>query len=387
MYCVGLMSGTSLDGVDAVLLNISGCGFNTKIKQIDFQTYDLPDDIKIKIKEACINSKGTTSLICSLNFELGYVFSKAVKEICNKNNIKTNELEFVATHGQTIYHIPKSTNTHIASTLQIGEPSVIAYENNVKVISNFRTMDMSAGGEGAPLVPFSEFILYGGKGENIALQNIGGIGNVTVIPGEKDMRKIYAFDTGPGNMMIDEACNRLFGLKYDANGDIAQRGKVSVELMNELMNHPYLNIEPPKTTGREEFGEHFVIDILNRYSLVSKEDIIATFTQYTANTIVENYKRYILVKNNIDKVIIGGGGSHNKTLIKAIQKGLGHIKVYTQDELGYSSDAKEAIAFAIMGNETLHGNCSNVPTATGARESVLLGNITLPPKGKELLID
>lgn len=385
MYCIGLMSGTSLDGVDAVLLDISGCGFDTKVKQVDFQTYDLPEDIKVKIKEACLNLKASTALICSLNFELGYIFSKAVKDICASNNIKSEELGFVATHGQTIYHIPKKTGDYIPSTLQVGEPSIIAYENNVKVISNFRTMDMAAGGEGAPLVPFSEFILYGGRGENIALQNIGGIGNVTIIPGEKDMRKIYAFDTGPGNMMIDEACNRLFGLKYDANGDIAMGGNISEKLMEELMSHPYLNMLPPKTTGREDFGEQFIVDILNRYKDLRGEDIVTTFTQYTANTIVENYKRYVLTQTNIEKVIIGGGGAHNKTLVEAIQKGLGNIKVYTQDEIGYSSDAKEAIAFAIMGNETINGNCSNVPTATGAREYVILGNITLPPKGKMLL--
>lgn len=382
MYCVGLMSGTSLDGVDAVLVDISGCGIKTKVTQIEFETYDIPEDIKKEIKEACLNRTPSTALICSLNFKLGYVFSDAVKNICKKAGIKPESLEFVATHGQTIFHIPKVIENYIPSTLQIGEPSIIAYENNVKVISNFRTMDMAAGGEGAPLVPYSEFILYGGRGENVALQNIGGIGNVTIIPGAKDMREIYAFDTGPGNMMIDEACNRLFGVKYDANGDIARRGKVSEKLMNELMSHKYIDRKPPKTTGREEFGEQFVIDILSRYSDVSSEDIVATFTAFTANTIVENYKRYVLPKTKLDKVIVGGGGAHNKTLMDGIKNGLSGIMVCTQDEIGYSSDAKEAIAFAILGNETLNNYCSNVPSATGAKESVILGNITLPPRGE-----
>ncbi|MGL4109716.1 anhydro-N-acetylmuramic acid kinase AnmK [Clostridium sp. LP20] len=381
MYCIGLMSGTSLDGIDAALVNISGYGLDTNVELIAFDTYDIPTDIKDEIKEACLNISSSTALICSLNFKLGYLFSDAVKKICKKANISINNIEFVSTHGQTIYHIPKAIDGYVPSSLQIGEPSIIAYENNVKVISNFRTMDIAAGGEGAPLVPYSEFILYGGKGENIALQNIGGIGNVTVIPGSKDMREIYAFDTGPGNMMIDEACQQLFGIGYDKNGDIARSGKISDRIMNELMSHPYINMYPPKTTGREDFGEQFVSSILERYREESPEDIIATFTAYTANTIIENYKRYIIPKVKLSKIIIGGGGAHNKTLVELIQNGLKDIKVFTQDDLGYSSDAKEAIAFAILGNETINGNCSNVPTATGAKESVILGNITLPPRG------
>lgn len=382
MYCVGLMSGTSLDGIDAALVKISGYGLDTHVELIEFDTYKIPLEIKDEIKKACLNNSPSTALICSLNFKLGYLFSDAVKNICKKANISTDELEFVATHGQTIYHIPKSIENYIPSTLQIGEPSIIAYESNVKVISNFRTMDMAAGGEGAPLVPYSEFILYGGRGENIALQNIGGIGNVTVIPAVKDMREIYAFDTGPGNMMIDEACSKLFGVSYDENGDIAKSGKLCETLMEELKSHPYINLKPPKTTGREDFGEQFVNDILEKYKNIPSEDIITTFTEYTAYTIVENYKKFILPNIKLNKVIIGGGGAHNKTLVSLIQKGLENVKVFTQDELGFSSDAKEAIAFAVLGNETLNYSCSNVPTATGAKENVILGNITLPPRGK-----
>lgn len=380
MYSVGLMSGTSLDGVDAVLVDIIGTGLDTKVEVIAFNTYEIPESIKEEIKKACLQNESSSALICSLNFKLGYLFSDAVKSICKEANIKTEELEFVATHGQTVYHIPKSIGTYIPSTLQIGEPSIIAFENNVKVVSNFRTMDIAAGGEGAPLVPYSEFILYGGRGEDIALQNIGGIGNVTVIPGKKDMRKIYAFDTGPGNMMIDEACQRLFGVKYDKGGQIASRGKANKKMLDKLMSHPYISLVPPKSTGREEFGEDYVCLLLEEYSDLPKEDIIATLTAFTAESIIYSYKKHIIPKTNLRKVIIGGGGAHNKTLIEFIKNGLDGIEVLTQEDVGYSSDAKEAIAFAILGNETIHGNPSNIPGATGANTNVILGNITPKPK-------
>ena len=379
MYSVGLMSGTSLDGIDAVLVDITGTGLDTKVEVIAFNTYEIADSIKEEIKKACLQNESSSALICSLNFKLGHLFSDAVKSICKEANIKTEELEFVATHGQTVYHIPKAIGTYIPSTLQIGEPSIIAFENNVKVVSNFRTMDIAAGGEGAPLVPYSEFILYGGRGEDIALQNIGGIGNVTVIPGEKDMRRIYAFDTGPGNMMIDEACQRLFKVKYDKEGQIASRGKVNKKMLNKLMSHPYIGLYPPKSTGREEFGEDYVCLLLKEYSDLPKEDIIATLTAFTAESIIYSYKKHIIPKINLRKIIIGGGGAHNKTLIEFIKNGLDGIEVLTQEDVGYSSDAKEAIAFVILGNETIHGNASNIPSATGAKSNVILGNITPKP--------
>lgn len=379
MYCVGLMSGTSLDGVDAVLVDINGTGMDTKVQVVKFNTYEIPVDIKEEIKKACLLNESSSALICSLNFKLGHLFSNAVKSICKEANLNPQDLDFVASHGQTIYHIPKAVGSFIPSSLQIGEPAIIAYENNVKVVSNFRTMDIAAGGEGAPLVPYSEFILYGGRGEDIALQNIGGIGNVTVIPGEKDMRKVYAFDTGPGNMMIDEACQRLFGVKYDKGGEIASRGKINKAMLDNLMSHPYISVFPPKSTGREDFGEDYVCLLLEKYKELPKEDIIATLTAFTAESIIDSYNKHVIPKVNLKKIIIGGGGAHNKTLMKYLKEGFVGIDVLTQEEIGYSSDAKEAIAFAILGNETIHGNTSNVPSATGASKDVVLGNITPAP--------
>lgn len=379
MYAVGLMSGTSLDGIDAALVEIDNFGKKTKIKLIEFITTSIPLDVKDEIKRACSEEQSSVDLICSLNFKLGYLFAEATKNVCNKAGITLENLDFIASHGQTIYHLPKSRDSFIPSTLQIGEPAIIAYETGVKVVSNFRVMDMASGGEGAPLVPYSEYIIYGSDEENIALQNIGGIGNVTVIPKGGDINSIFAFDTGPGNMIIDEVCQRLFKLNYDEDGKIAANGEIQNDILDDLMSHSYINAFPPKTTGREEFGQQFVDKLLKKYNNKKPEDILSTVTMFTAKSIAVNYKNFIMNKVNLNKVIIGGGGAHNKTLLSYLKNELPNVSIVTQDDIGLSSDAKEAIAFVILGNETLNNNFSNVPSATGAKEKVILGNITPNP--------
>ncbi len=379
MYAVGLMSGTSLDGIDAALVEIDDFGKKTKIKLIEFITTSIPLDVKDEIKRACSEEQSSVDLICSLNFKLGYLFAEATKNVCNKAGITLENLDFIASHGQTIYHLPKSRDSFIPSTLQIGEPAIIAYETGVKVVSNFRVMDMASGGEGAPLVPYSEYIIYGSDEENIALQNIGGIGNVTVIPKGGDINSIFAFDTGPGNMIIDEVCQRLFKLNYDEDGKIAANGEIQNDILDDLMSHSYINAFPPKTTGREEFGQQFVDELLKKYNNKKPEDILSTVTMFTAKSIAVNYKNFIMNKVNLNKVIIGGGGAHNKTLLSYLKNELPNVSIVTQDDIGLSSDAKEAIAFVILGNETLNNNFSNVPSATGAKEKVILGNITPNP--------
>lgn len=378
MYAVGLMSGTSLDGIDTVLCEINGQGLNTKIKVIAFDSYAMDNELKKEIKLACDQKNSTVDLICSLNFKLGKVFAKCVKELCKKANFPLNQLDYIASHGQTIYHIPTASNQHMASTLQIGEAAVIAYETGVKTISNFRVMDMAAGGQGAPLVPFSEFILYGSQTENVALQNIGGIGNVTIIPKGGNIDDVYAFDTGPGNMIIDEVMNQLYNLKYDEHGQIAAMGNVNLEMLKHMLNDEYLYKAPPKTTGREVYGLQYVNQLLKQFTHVPKEDIVATVTMFTAKCIALNYEQFILPKHPLNKIILGGGGAHNKTLCKYLSELL-NIEILKQEDLGYSSDAKEAIAFVILGNETLHHSYSNVKSATGASRNVILGNITPVP--------
>ncbi|PDZ04365.1 anhydro-N-acetylmuramic acid kinase [Bacillus cereus] len=381
MYIAGVMSGTSLDGIDVALVHIEGSGVGSKVELIHFTTVPFCNDMKNEIQQALSIENSNVQLICSLNFKLGLCFAGAVKEVCKEANFPLGQLDVIGSHGQTIYHQPKQDGTMIPSTLQIGEPAVIAYETKTTVISNFRTMDMAAGVQGAPLVPYSEIILYRHQTKNRLLQNIGGIGNVTVIPSQLSDKSVIAFDTGPGNMIMDELCQRLFRLPYDQNGKIAKQGVVVEEILTYCMNHPFLKMNPPKSTGREQFGEEFVSELLKRFEKHCKENILTTVTMFTANSIVYHYKEFILPYYEIDEAILGGGGSYNDTLVEMIRHGLKEEKcaLFLQEDIGFSSEAKEAIAFAILANETYHRNPSNVPSATGATQSVVLGNITFPP--------
>lgn len=378
MLAVGLMSGTSLDGVDTVLCEISGQDESTKVKQLYFKTYDIPESLRTKIRKCCSRELIPVDLICSLNFELGYLFADSVKSLCKDANVKLEDLSFIASHGQTIFHIPKPYDDYVPSTLQIGEAAIIANECKTKVISNFRVMDMAVGGEGAPLVPYSETLLYSEKNQAVALQNIGGIGNVTVLPKKGDTKKVIAFDTGPGNMMIDEAVRTFYGKKYDTDGYYARQGNLISSLAAELKEHPYFNLEIPKTTGREMFGEHFTKSILEKYHSCEPNDLIHTFTWFTAYSIAYHYKKYLISEYGLKKCIIGGGGAYNSYLLELIKNEMPEVTVMTQEEHGFSSEAKEALAFVILGNQTYHRRPSNVPSATGAKKSVILGQITYP---------
>lgn len=378
MLAVGLMSGTSLDGIDAVLCEIKGVGINTKIEQLQFIEMPMPKKIKKKIQLACLNQM-TTRDICSLNFELGTIFADAVKKVCAQAGIETKALDYIASHGQTIYHIPKANEELYRSSLQIGEPAVIAYECQCPVVSNFRTMDIAAGGQGAPLVPYSEWVLYSDQYYHRVLQNIGGIGNLTYLPAHGNFNDVMAFDTGPGNMMIDYACQQLFGLQYDDGGQIAAQGQLIDQMVEELKAHSYLTMPLPKTTGREMFGNDYTQELLDKYREYDAIDIIHTLTWFSAYSISSAYKTFLIEKGQfVDQVIIGGGGAYNQLLIQMIREQLSdfNIEVITQEALGYSSAAKEAIAFVIMGNETINRRPSNVPSATGAHHSVILGNVT-----------
>lgn len=378
MLAVGLMSGTSLDGVDVVLCDITGKDEDTQVKQLNFKTYEIPEYLRDKIRKCCSRELVPVELICSLNFELGQLFAEAVKKLCKESSVNLEDIAFIASHGQTIFHIPKAFSDYIPSTLQIGEAAIIANECRSTVISNFRVMDMAVGGEGAPLVPYSEYVLYADESQAVALQNIGGIGNVTFLPKKGDFSKVIAFDTGPGNMMIDAAVQKLYGEKFDKNGEYASKGKLISPLAEELKKHPYFALDIPKTTGRELFGEHYTYALLEKYKDYNKNDIIFTLTWFTAYSIAFHYKKYFIHHHNLDKCIIAGGGAYNECLINLIKRELPEIEILIQEDLGYSSEAKEAIAFVILGNQTYHMRPSNVPSATGARKSVILGQITYP---------
>ncbi|MDN6196445.1 MAG: anhydro-N-acetylmuramic acid kinase [Atopostipes suicloacalis] len=375
MLAVGLMSGTSLDGIDAVLCEVEGIGKKTKVKQLGFESYPLPENIQKKVERCAANEAVNLSMLTSLNFELGELFGQAVLDLCESYGIHSKELTFVASHGQTLYHQPNKSDISLPSTLQMGESAVIAAKCQCPVISDFRVMDMAVGGQGAPLVPYSEYILYQDINKSVGLQNIGGIGNITILPAGTKTNKIKAFDTGPGNMMIDSAMKSLFGKNYDESGKIAASGNLISSLQEELIKHPYLKKPLPKTTGREDFGSHFTKEILNKYAAEKAEDIIATLTWFTAHCIAYHYHQFIQPETDLDQIVVGGGGSHNQTLLKDMSELMPELTVLTQEDLGYSSDAKEAIAFVILGNQTYHQEISNLPSATYADREVVLGKI------------
>ncbi|MEW9096046.1 MAG: anhydro-N-acetylmuramic acid kinase AnmK [Clostridiaceae bacterium] len=370
---VGLMSGTSLDGIDCALVQIEGNGINTKIKPMYFDNLPMPDDIRREILQCCSVENSNVEKICRLNFNLGELFAHAVISLCNKNKIELSHIDLIGSHGQTIYHIPQN------STLQIGELSVIAERTNIPVIGDFRVRDVAAGGHGAPLVPYPEYLLYRSKNKTRILQNIGGIGNATILPKNATLDQVIAFDTGPGNMIIDRVVFELTnGEKgFDKDGGIARKGKVHKKILDDMMNHPYMKTLPPKTTGREVFGVDYTKRLLDKCSSMNlcKEDIVATITAFTVESIAYHYEKYVFNKYHVDEVIIGGGGSYNNTLISMLEQRLPMISIKTQEDFGYFSDAKEAIAFAILANEAIHGNYNNVPSVTGAKHPVIMGKI------------
>ncbi|WP_430603500.1 anhydro-N-acetylmuramic acid kinase [Enterococcus sp. DIV0724b] len=372
VYAVGLMSGTSLDGIDAALVDITGKNETTSVKLVKFLTVPFKGTTLQNIREALSLESSDVEKICSLNIELGECFAQAVLDVCNKAEISLNDLAFIGSHGQTLFHIPYARDGFYASTLQIGASAVICERTKTTVVSNFRERDMAVGGQGAPIVPYSEYILYQKPETTRLLQNIGGIGNVTVIPKSGEIADMIAFDTGPGNVIMNELCLYFFKQEYDKDGFYASQGTVDHQLLEELMAHPYIKKSPPKTTGREDFGKQFTSSLLEKWS-VGPNDLIATATMFTAKSIAEAVKPFVIGKTEL---IIGGGGSYNQTLIAMIKAELPEVKVLIQEEIGFSSEAKEAIAMAILANQTLQHCPGNVPSATGAKRSVPLGSIT-----------
>ena len=379
---IGLISGTSCDGIDACLAKITGNGSSTEIEIIEFETYPYKNEIRELIFDASNEQTGTVDKICQLNFILGRLFADAAVQIAGKSSIPISDIDIIGSHGQTIYHISslkEKADKKVRSTLQIAEPSVIARETGVTTVGDFRTGDIAAGGEGAPLVPYADFILFGKDGIDRAIQNIGGIANVTFLPAGCSINEIIAFDNGPGNMIIDCFVEIITDgrLKYDKDGELASKGKLNQGLLERLCSHPYLSIPPPKSTGREDFGIQFSDNLYEELKRdnVDVFDTINTVTAFTAKTISDSYRKYIQPSYKISEVVMSGGGVYNPILFQYLKDYLGDMRIRKVEEFGIPSDAKEALAFAILANETICGNTGNVPSATGARERVVLGKI------------
>lgn len=374
MLAIGLMSGTSLDGVDAALVEIK----NEKFILKKFITLNYDEKFKKRVMKNLNDETARLSEICSLNFEFGNWFVEAIDKLLEDTNLTYNDIDFVASHGQTIWHNPKQKGELVPSTLQIGEGSVISVKTGITTVTNFRCADIVVGGEGAPLVPMSEYMLFKSNDENIILQNIGGIGNLTYLKKNCSLDDVVAFDTGPGNVMIDYFVKKYFNLPFDDGGNIAMSGKVIDEVVEHLMDDAVIKQTPPKSTGREKYSETFLEEMALQFDFENrnKEDIVSTMAYFTASSICYQYQNFI---KDFDKIVISGGGSHNKFILKTMEEIL-KVPVMTQENLGYSSDAKEAIAFVVLGYLTLNRRSGNVRGATGASENVVLGNIYLGKK-------
>ncbi|WP_404461104.1 anhydro-N-acetylmuramic acid kinase [Sutcliffiella horikoshii] len=377
---IGIMSGTSVDGVDVAVISVKGSGEELSYQQLAFDTVEIPQDLRKKIFKQFNPAESSVDKLCSLNFELGQLFASAARSVVENASLRVEDIDFIGSHGQTIYHIPVDQQDVglVKSTMQIGEASVLAEMFQCPVVSDFRVRDMAAGGEGAPLVPYVDHLLFRSDTENIALQNIGGIGNVTYLPKGGSASDVIAFDTGPGNMIMDEAMNILTEGKFqfDKNGEMAAKGTVDDQILNELMTHPYFALPVPKSTGRELFGAAYTRKLVDKMLVkgLSSEDILATVTMFTALTIVNQLGRFL--PGGVDTLVVSGGGAYNATLLRFLKE-LGGFVVKTQEDLGFSSESKEAVAFALLANETLFGVPNNVPTATGAAKQVVLGKLTI----------
>jgi len=380
----GLMSGTSADGVDSAIVDITGGG----VKLLAFDCYLYSAPLRRRIFE--LFDKPAPADICRMNFVLGELFASAVCRLADRSGLGLESIDLIGSHGQTIYHSPKpaasrlpgwakgkNCRTSTGSTLQIGESSVIAERTGITVVSDFRTRDIAAGGQGAPLVPYADFVLFGHARKSRVVLNIGGIANVTYIPAGGQAGKVVAFDTGPGNMIIDHLVRRLTGgrLTYDRDGLLAAAGRVNDRLIGELMRHRYLRRRPPKSTGREQFGSGLADELLERARLlkISKHDLIATAAAYSADSIVDACRRWL---GPIDEMIVCGGGARNPVLVAMLTERMAPVPVVVMDELGINADAKEAVSFAILAARTIRGKFGNVPSATGAEKPVVLGKIT-----------
>ncbi len=359
MRAIGLMSGTSLDGIDAALVDVRPGESGYAVELVRFGTTPFQPDLERALRAALPPNPGSVEALARLHHALGEALGKAALSIAEGERV-----DFVASHGQTLFH-----DGERSVTLQVGDAFVVREIAGATVCYDFRSADCAAGGHGAPLVPYVDALLFHDASETRAAVNIGGIANATILPRDGE---IVAFDTGPGNMLIDALVSARTGgnLRFDRDGALAARGSVDERLLNAMLQDPYFSVSAPKTTGRERFGAQF-LRAHAALDALSLEDAAATLTELTAATVAGA----LAAEPGVSLVIVSGGGASNATLMKRLQGRLQHARVERSDAMGVSSEAKEAIAFAVLGYETLRGRAANVPRATGARRAVVMGAI------------
>ena len=377
--CIGIMSGTSCDGIDCALVQIRGSGTGLSAKEMFFFTEPYDDAVRNRLLALAKGEEGGSHELTLMAFLLGDLFSEACVALCRKAGVETHDIDLIGSHGHTVYHIPMDEpylGRGIRGTMQIGDVSRLAETFSCPVVSDFRVRDFAAGGMGAPLVPYTEYLLYRNECKTTAFQNIGGIGNVTILPKGCTPNEVIAFDTGPGNMVIDALVfwYTKGRARYDDGGAMAAKGKLLPDLQAFFLSDPYLSLPIPKTTGRERYGQRFVQEILAIADKVhaKAEDVLYSATWFTAEAI-----RRAVAGYHIDNLIVGGGGSHNRTLLGILGKMLPGVDVMRGEDAGYNSDSKEAVAFAILANECVCGHQNSLPSATGASHPVVLGKIQI----------
>ena len=386
---VGMMSGTSADGIDVALVRVAARGSvgRGSARVVEFEAVPYSANLRESILRVAEGDRVTAGEISALNFRIGEEFARAALASLRKWRIQPARVALIGSHGQTIFHQGLATRAIASSTLQIGEPSVIAARTGITTVGDFRPADISAGGQGAPLVPFVDYRLYANARVGRNALNIGGIANLTVLPAGGGLRDVFAFDTGPGNFVIVALVQRATRgkQKFDRNARIATRGRMIPALLDSLLRDEYFRLPPPKSTGRERYGEQYVRRLIARRAArgASHADLIRTATLLTALSIVDAMNRWARPKAKIGEIIVSGGGAHNPLLMAQLAAALGGIRVISSTEVGVPGDAKEAFAFALLAWETLHRRPSNVPGATGARHPAILGKICYAPLGKD----
>jgi anhydro-N-acetylmuramic acid kinase len=383
MRVMGMMSGTSADGIDVALARITGAPPHLRAKCDAHHHVSFSPPLRKAILRLANGATTTTAEISQLNFLLGEEFAAAAIAAAKRLRVPLRKIALIGSHGQTIFHQghPKVFlgQRPIASTLQIGESSIIAARTGITTIADFRPADMAAGGQGAPLVPFVDSVLHRHPERGRVALNIGGIANVTVIPRASRPRDVFAFDTGPGNMIIDALVERITNnrARYDKAAHIALRGREIPQLLDRLMRHPYLQLAPPKTAGREQFGKPFVDDLFAwaKRRRIGPEDLVRSATTFTALSIANAFRRFIFSKAQIDDLIVAGGGIRNPLIIAQLASALPGIAIIPSSRFGIPSEAKEAFAFAILAYEAFHARPNNLPSATGAKRPTSMGKL------------
>jgi anhydro-N-acetylmuramic acid kinase len=380
----GIMSGTSLDGVDVVLARLRGSGRGMRMEVLATGHHAYPDALRGLV---LANSAAETSSvvdISQLNARLAHEYARAVRSVASQAGMAPAEIDVIGCHGQTIQHVPGDLDVAgvpIRSTLQIGDPATLACLVGVPVVGDFRTPDMALGGQGAPLVPYFDFVAFSDERENRGLLNLGGIANLTVLPPGGAIGEVFAFDTGPANMVIDQLMARFFGTSYDEGGAVAARGEVSSVLLDELLQDAYFEQKPPKSTGRERFGDAFVARMAGRAEQLKlrAEDLVATAAMLTVESVARAYEHFGPSDDPLDRLIVAGGGGHNAFIMDGLRKRLAPAVVETTDAHGIDPDAKEALCFAVLAHEFLNGVPTSLPRVTGASRPAMLGKLCLPP--------